>query len=91
MWQLPTAEGLSGRVGPKRVQAWVSERVGVEVAPPECMATFEYATTHRSITVTLWTADGVTGRVKTGQWRGSDDLADLPISNLQKRAIALLR
>jgi A/G-specific adenine glycosylase len=91
MWQLPTIESLSGRPGPKRLQRWVREQLGLDVEPPKRLAAFAYQTTHRSIEAELWTAALIGGTTKTGVWRSADGVADLPLSTLQKRALALLR
>jgi len=91
MWQLPTAETLSGEVAPKRVQAWVKQHVGLAVKLPIESGGLRYQTTHRSLDVRLWMCESPTGKLASPrQWRAFDEIDDLPISNLQTRAIEFL-
>jgi hypothetical protein len=91
MWQMPTLESAEARATPKNLRAWVSDRFGLEIESPKRAAAFPYQTTHRSIDVQLWTAEVTGGRTKAAVWRSPTDFADLPVSNLQKRALAQLR
>lgn len=92
LWQLPTIETWSGSVSPRRVRKWIAEQIGLEAEPPEPLERFAYQTTHRSLSVQLWAAEVGAGRPREGMlWRALDNVDDLPISNLQKRAMGGLR
>jgi len=65
-----------------------------EDVPPnfvgEEIGRFLHITTHRRITVVVHHARA-NGRHREGTWRSLDDIADLPLSNAQKKAIELVR
>jgi hypothetical protein len=92
MWQLPTAEGLSGSITPPRLRMWLRERYGLACDPPTPVGSFTHLTTHRTIRFVIWSASTRTVmRDRTDrQWRRPDDVDDLPLSNPQRRALRLV-
>lgn len=93
MWQMPTLETDSGQISPATIMTWGREHLGLTLADPSQTHAFTHLTTHRAITFRLWRSDVEGGRLArgAGQWRELDDLTDLPLSNPQRRIVALLR
>ncbi|MEM8782622.1 MAG: A/G-specific adenine glycosylase [Planctomycetota bacterium] len=87
MWQLPTIEG-----GDIDLRDRVHERFGLTITPPDEVARFPHATTHRAITFVVYAANVQAGRLKpkSGVWRRADDHADLPLPKPQLKALELL-
>ena len=81
MWQAPTIEADS----PLRFEE-VKAALPVRVYQMMKRAHFEHQTTHRRITFHVYTAKS---RARRGIWRRPEDIADLPISNAQRRVLAL--
>lgn len=91
MWQLPTAEGLGPRPGPKRVRSWLLRHRGLDADRLARIAKFTQRTTHRTIGFVLWQVSTHRGRLTAeAVWRRLDQVQDLPIANPQRRALALL-
>ncbi len=80
MWQAPTLEA-----GRRVRRASLETSLPVRVTDLVKRATFPHLTTHRRITFHVYTARS---RARRGTWRTLDDLADLPMSNAQRRVIA---
>ncbi|MEX0774788.1 MAG: A/G-specific adenine glycosylase [Phycisphaeraceae bacterium] len=91
MWQLPTLENND-----TDAQAWVHEHLGVRPAALHEVGGFTHQTTHRTIRFTLLHAR-VTDpsrsvlAARLPVFRRLDRLDDLPMSNAQRRAIAILK
>ncbi len=83
MWQAPTIEATEP-LSTEIVQAALPVRVYQLM---KC-ARFEHQTTHRRITFHVYTAKS---RARRGVWRRPEDIGDLPISNAQRRVLALAR
>ena len=81
MWQAPTIEADSP-LRPEDVKAALPVRVYQLIK----RAHFEHQTTHRRITFHVYTAKS---RARRGVWRRPEDITDLPISNAQRRVLAL--
>ncbi len=81
MWQAPTIEADSP-LRPEDLKA----ALPVRVYQLTKLARFEHQTTHRRITFHVYTAKS---RARRGVWRHPEDIADLPISNAQRRVLAL--
>lgn len=81
MWQVPTVES-DEVLDVKEVAA----QVGVSVTDVVQAGQFVHLTTHRRITFHVFTARS---RARRGVWRRMDDVADLPMSNAQKRVMQL--
>lgn len=81
MWQAPTIEADSP-LRPEDVRAALPVRVYQLIK----RAHFEHQTTHRRITFHVYTAKS---RARRGVWRRPEDITDLPISNAQRRVLAL--
>ncbi len=81
MWQAPTIEA-DKPLRPEDVKAALPVRVYQLMK----RAHFEHQTTHRRITFHVYTAKS---RARRGVWRRPEDIADLPISNAQRRVLAL--
>lgn len=92
MWQMPTVEqqSMTGR----SLAAWAGKDLGLKVTTPVKMGNFAHQTTHRLIHFTLWRCRALCeDRVMDdATWRclGPMGTADLPVSNPQRRAVALL-
>ena len=91
MWQLPTAEGLGDRPGPKAVGSWLMQQRGLIASRPAALGRFTHKTTHRTIGFVLWQVLARRGRLP-GQavWRGLDQVDDLPLANPQRHALSIL-
>ena len=92
MWQLPTLEDArSENVG--NPEAWFAQRFGMQLERGEMVERFTHMTTHRKIAFEVWAAEVRGGRLRprTGQWRGLDDVGDLPMANPQRRVVKVLR
>jgi len=83
MWQVPTVES-SGVLSERAVRAGVAGAAS-SITELKKVASFEFGTTHRLITFCVYTARS---RQRRGVWRAADDLADLPMSNAQRRVLA---
>jgi A/G-specific adenine glycosylase len=83
MWQVPTVEA-------ERVlrPAELRRRLGIRVETFGKRGQFEHGTTHRHITFHVYTA---TSRARSGTWRRLDNVADLPMSNAQRRVLDVAR
>ncbi len=81
MWQAPTIEADS----PLRFEE-VQAALPVRVYQLMKLAHFEHQTTHRHITFHVYTAKS---RARRGVWHRPEDIGDLPISNAQRRVLAL--
>ncbi len=82
LWQTPTIET------PRRLRlADLPVRLPVPVTDIADVADFEYRTTHRRIRFYVFCARS---RARRGTWRRPDDVEDLPMSNAQRRVLALL-
>jgi len=91
MWQLPTAEGLGTRPGPKGVASWLLRHRGLDAMPPARVGQFTHKTTHRTIGFVLWQVDSPRGRLPADAvWRRLDRVDDLPLANPQRHALSLL-
>jgi A/G-specific adenine glycosylase len=93
MWQLPTAEAFDAGIKPAQLHAWAVHRFGLKLGPIKRAGDFRYQTTHRSIRGHLWIAESLEGRLlkARGIWRGLEEVSDLPLSTMQRRAMAMLR
>ena len=91
MWQMPTTEGPAAPVTPATLAAWLAERAGLTIEPPRRAGTFRHQTTHRTIRFVVWQAAVRCGRLRarSGRWQRPDDVADLPLGNAQRRALAI--
>ena len=81
MWQAPTIEADS----PLRFEE-VRAALPVRVYQLMKRGRFEHQTTHRRITFHVYTAKS---RARRGVWRRPEDIGDLPMSNAQRRVLAL--
>ena len=81
MWQAPTIEA-DKPLRPEDVKAALPVRVYQLMKRTR----FEHQTTHRRITFHVYTAKS---RARRGVWRRPEDIGDLPISNAQRRVLAL--
>ena len=92
MWQLPTLEEPKQTDEPATLQAWIRERLGLEVTLPVARERFAHATTHRAITFVVWVASVNGGRLRPrrGQWRSLEALDDLPLPNPQRAVVRSL-
>ena len=81
MWLAPTIEA-------KRAlrRGEVEKALPVPVIDLRKVERFEHNTTHRRITFHVFVAKS---RARRGTWRRLDDGADLPMSNAQRRVLAL--
>ncbi len=96
MWQLPTLEGQVGNEFTddlRGLTAWVEKRFGLVLDEVKVVDSFDHATTHRAIRLEVWKGDVVSGRLRrgSGEWRKLDQLADLPLSNPQRRAVGMVQ
>ena len=82
MWQVPTIEA-DRALRPAELR----RRLAVTVVGLRKEGTFEHGTTHRLITFHVFAAKS---RSRGGTWRRLDDVADLPMSNAQKRVLDVL-
>jgi A/G-specific adenine glycosylase len=82
LWQAPTVEAASALTAEQ-----VRPRLPVAVTDVETLPGFEYRTTHRRIRFHVFHARS---RARRGTWRRPDDVGDLPMSNAQRRVLALL-
>ncbi len=96
MWQVPTIEA-DRALRPAELR----RRLAVTVVGMRKAGTFEHATTHRLITFHVYAAlarggatkrrsDEATKGSRKRIWRRCDDVADLPMSNAQKRVLDVL-
>jgi A/G-specific adenine glycosylase len=92
MWHVPAAEQLPAGASAETVAAWAKEELGLPVAMPHRLGGFTHITTHRRIRVVVWQAQarGARRRGDQWQWRSPADVDDLPLSNLARRAMAML-
>ena len=79
MWQVPTIEA-DRALRPAELR----RRLAVTVVGLRKEGTFEHGTTHRLITFHVFAAKS---RSRGGTWRRLDDVADLPMSNAQKKVL----
>jgi A/G-specific adenine glycosylase len=90
LWQLPTWE----RADESRMALAdrVRGRTGLDPGQILQRGQFIHQTTHRRIRFTLYVASQARGRLRRGAgvWRRLEAIDDLPISNAQRRALALL-
>lgn len=105
MWQLPTLEAHDKHARPATaagITRWADRTLGIRIAKPTLMTRLIHQTTHRRIHFALWHTrlgkleaappDALPSAVThPSQWRTLDDVGDLPISNVQRRMLALLR
>lgn len=82
MWQVPTIEART----PLRLNA-IKRALPAPVCDLVRNNAFDHQTTHRRITFHVYTA---TSRSRRGLWRRADDIADLPMSNPQRRILAMV-
>ncbi len=82
MWQTPTVE--AARRLPARE---IESRLPFAVTALARRAGFDHVTTHRRVRFHVFTAGT---RRRRGVWRGPDELADLPMSNAQRKVLATL-
>jgi adenine-specific DNA glycosylase len=82
MWQVPTVEG-------HRPLSMIQIKAALRVPMSNLIkrSTFEHHTTHRRIKFHVFSA---TSAARTGVWRRLNNLADLPMSNAQRRVLAEL-
>ncbi len=92
MWQLPTAEDLTGKVGPMTLGVWAESRFGLMAVNPKPLGSFTHQTTHLTIRFHVWTLSATSGRLRprSGTWRNTAKLDDLPLANPQRKAVAML-
>lgn len=83
----------------ERLANWLATSRQIKAVVYQNVGSFTHQTTHRTIAFTLWRAKLIgkkTTRSKKAQelqstaWRKLDDLADLPLSNPQKRMVNML-
>jgi A/G-specific adenine glycosylase len=84
MWQMPTVEG-------GRRTAQISRVKGADVGPLTKLGRFTHLTTHRRITFEVYSARPGEHRRAGGTWRPLNRLDDLPMSNAQKRVVAMVQ
>lgn len=80
MWQTPTIEA-GRRLAPGQVET----RIPFAVTGLDRRAAFDHVTTHRRVRFHVYAART---RIRTGTWRRPDEIADLPMSNAQRRVLA---
>lgn len=88
MWQCPTLEGES-RAAREELVEFVRSRHGLGVAALRHAGAFPHQTSHRRIVFDVWVAGGVAGRARRARWVRRENLAQFPLSNAQKRVLAL--
>jgi len=81
MWQTPTIES-NKQLGDEQVSAALPMRVD-ELTK---RGRFAHHTTHRRITFHVYTARS---RARRGVWRAPESISDLPMSNAQRRVLAV--
>lgn len=101
MWQLTTLEtetcnsepATSKLELPRRLEKWVRERFGLEITALQDLGAFAHQTTHRRIRFEVYAMDAIGGRLQRGAgvWRRLDRINELPISNAQKRVVAIIQ
>ncbi len=88
LWQCPTLEG-EARATWEQLAAFVKSRHGLAAANPGYAGAFAHQTSHRRILFDIWIAGRAAGRARRARWVRREDLAQFPLSNAQKRALAL--
>lgn len=88
LWQLPTCE----MEVEESLARWAEERFGLKVRTVGELGCFTHVTTHRRISFEVLHARAIGGRLRSGAgvWRAIDRIADLPMSNAQRKAIAMI-
>lgn len=81
MWQVPTIESTQ----PLAIDN-LAHQLPFAVTALQTVSQFQHITTHRRITFHVHTARS---RIRSGIWRSPDDVDDLPLSNAQKRIVAM--
>jgi A/G-specific adenine glycosylase len=81
MWQVPTVEAARA-IGP----AGIEKAIATPLRGLRKRGTFTHGTTHREITFHVYTA---TTAARRGTWRRPDRLDDLPMSNAQRKVLAV--
>ena len=81
MWQTPTVEAETALAAPALVS-----RLPVTISDMTAAGRFVHQTTHRRVEFHVYTA---MSRARRGVWRAADDLADLPMSNAQRRVLEM--
>ena len=79
MWQTPTVEAGTALAAVDFVS-----RLPVTISDMTAAGRFVHQTTHRRVEFHVYTA---MSRARRGVWRAADDLADLPMSNAQRRVL----
>ena len=92
MWQMPTWESVNGDDAAAMTLA-ARERYGLSLRPAIRIGEFQHVTTHRRIRFEIYSAAAGRGgaRRRRGLWRKLEEIADLPLSNAQRRAVAVIR
>jgi len=92
MWQLPTMENPLPLACVRHLQDWAQETLGLNISLPRELSQFNHQTTHRSIRFVLWHARAQSGRLRVGvgQWRGLNQLDNLPLPNPQRKAVEII-
>jgi A/G-specific adenine glycosylase len=92
LWELPSVESTQ----PAELVAAVRERTGLRVRAGLPLGTVLHGFTHRSLTLALVRLElepRQAGRLEVpdARWCGADDLEELPLSRLTRKALALAR
>ncbi len=103
MWQLVTVESDGPEAGGddadtdaavrEALRRRLTDRLGVELGPLQPIGRVAHQTTHRSITFRVWRTSVRGGRLRPGAgvWRSLSGVTELPLSNAQRKVIALVR
>lgn len=90
MWQCPTIES-DAELPPRAVVEHVQREHGLTIALGEPLGAFAHQTSHRRVMFAVRGAVNVRGRARNAQWVAPEDLASFPVSNAQRRILALAR
>ncbi len=94
LWELPSAEVASDAEAKRELAGLLQARVGLEIGSPRPLGRVEHVFTHRRLTLDLFRADVLGGRVRLDgfdahRWMTPSALRDLPASRLTAKVLDL--
>lgn len=88
MWQCPTLESEEKAAEHEFVE-YLQHEHGLSVTLSKTIGSFAHQTSHRRVMFDVWRASHLRGKVRNAQWVAGDDLESFPLSNAQRKVLAM--